>query len=54
MDELEGRMELEIELGEEIEEEEAHLYPAYRSKYGILNDSTHAIMEKLWDKWNAY
>ena len=33
LDELEGRMELGIELGEEMEEE-AHLSPAYRSKYG--------------------
>ena len=39
-DELEGRMELGIELGEEMEEEEAHLYPAYRSMYGKLNNST--------------
>ena len=33
LDELEGRMELEIELGEEIEEEEAQLSPVYRSEY---------------------
>lgn len=33
LDELEGRMELGIELGEEIEEEEAQLSPVYRSEY---------------------
>ena len=32
LDELEGRLELGVELGEEMEEEEAHVTPAYRSK----------------------
>ena len=35
LDELEGRMELGIELGEEMEEEEAHLSPVCRSKYPV-------------------
>lgn len=36
LDELEGRLELGIELGEEMEEEEAHVSPAYRSEYNTL------------------
>ncbi|KAK2569545.1 Guanine nucleotide exchange factor subunit RIC1 [Acropora cervicornis] len=32
LDELEGRFELGIELGEEMEEEEAHVSPAYRNE----------------------
>ena len=32
LDDLESRMELGIELGEEMEEEEAHLSPVCRSK----------------------
>lgn len=32
LDELEGRLELGVELGEEMEEEEAHVTPAYRNE----------------------
>ena len=36
LNELEGRMELGIELGEEVEEE-AHLSPAYRSESNYVS-----------------
>ena len=40
LNELEGRMELGIELGEEVEEE-AHLSPAYRSESSTESGLNH-------------
>lgn len=48
LDELEGGMELGIELGEEMDEEqEAHLSPAYRSKY--RQDTIHMTNQLIYD-----